>query len=107
MIEVFPASEGDCFLVTVDKSHILIDAGISSTYHDFLKIRLQELALNKEEIELLIVTHIDEDHIEGMVELFSENVNYNSSRIIFIKEVWHNSYKHLQFSKQKKLKTVN
>lgn len=98
-IEMFPALHGDCFLISLgldEKVNILVDSGLKETYHLYLKDRLIELSNQNEIINLLVITHIDEDHIRGAIELFSKNPT-----IIEINEVWHNSYRHLQFLKQK------
>lgn len=101
-IEMFPASQGDCFLLTIgEEVHILIDMGIEATYEMYLRQRLIELAKNGEKIDLLIITHIDEDHIGGAIQFFEENGSANNPNIIPVKEVWHNSYRHLQFAKEK------
>ncbi|MEC0228748.1 ComEC/Rec2 family competence protein [Paenibacillus alba] len=104
ILEVLPASHGDCILISVPDNNrfrrILIDGGISDTYHSFLKARLIELSLNQEVIDLCVVTHIDRDHIEGIIELLFDN-GVELSKTISIKEVWHNSFKHLQFEKVK------
>lgn len=100
IIEIFPAKVGDSFLISYgenNENHILIDGGYKKTYDDFLKIRLQEIKDKNQEIELLIVTHIDRDHILGILNLFKENGTSINPKIIGIKEIWHNSYKHLQF----------
>ena len=52
-------------------------------------------------IDLLIITHIDEDHIDGAIEFFKENGYSNKPNIIEVKEIWYNSYRHLQFEKGK------
>ena len=52
-------------------------------------------------IDLLIITHIDEDHIEGAIEFFKDNGYADNPNIIEVKEIWYNSYRHLQFSKEK------
>ncbi|MCX9476502.1 hypothetical protein IG551_18935, partial [Vibrio cholerae] len=51
-------------------------------------------------IDLLVVTHVDNDHIEGAIKFVKENAG--NSEIIEVKEIWHNSYRHLQFSKNAK-----
>lgn len=60
------------------------------------------MAKNGEELSLVIVTHVDQDHIEGIIELFNENGTADDPKVIPIKEVWHNSYRHLNFLNQKK-----
>ncbi|PEC09869.1 AVAST type 1 anti-phage system MBL fold metallo-hydrolase Avs1a [Bacillus toyonensis] len=106
-IEMLPAQEGDCFLVSIgekDKINMLIDGGYKETYYEHLKPRLVEMAQKGEKLDLVIVTHIDSDHIEGIIELFKENGNSKKPSIIPIKEVWHNSYRHLQFKVDEKAK---
>lgn len=108
-IEMFPASYGDSFLVSLGdkvRTHILIDGGLKVTYNNFLKTRLEELSKSGEQISLLIVTHIDRDHIEGIIELLSNNNMCFDPKIIPVAEIWFNSYRHLQFSKEK-VKEIN
>ncbi|TDL80963.1 AVAST type 1 anti-phage system MBL fold metallo-hydrolase Avs1a [Peribacillus frigoritolerans] len=103
-IEAYPALEGDCFLISIgkkEKKNILIDGGFAETYHDYLKPKLISMAENGEELSLVIVTHVDSDHIEGIIELFKENGSAENPLIIPISEVWHNSYRHLNSIKQK------
>lgn len=100
-IEVLPANEGECILITIGKEdiHILIDGGTAKTYKNYLRKRLIELKKENKVIDLLIVTHIDNDHIGGIIELLRENGSDVESKIIKIRHIWHNSYRHLQFTK--------
>lgn len=100
-IEMLPASQGDCILVTMPDAdiRILIDGGIGDTYKDSLKERLLQLNSENKAIDLLVVTHIDNDHIGGIVELLKENGSDSESKIIKIENIWHNSYRHLQFDR--------
>ena len=104
VVEMLPAQEGDCFLIAVDnKYHILVDGGTPYTYRHYLKPRLIKLAENKKVINLLIITHVDNDHIGGIIPFIKENGKASNPQIIPVKEVWHNSYRHLQFDKNGKL----
>ena len=101
-IEMFPAENGDAFLLRFDnKKNILIDMGYSDTYRNYIRDRL--IALKKEDqlINLLVITHIDEDHIEGAIEFLKENGKADNPNIVEIKEIWHNAYRHLQFNSEK------
>ncbi|MVX64817.1 MBL fold metallo-hydrolase [Clostridium chromiireducens] len=101
-IDMFPAKNGDAFLIRLDnKRNILIDMGYDDTYRDYIKDKLIEIKNEKQCIDLLVITHIDEDHIEGAIEFLKENGDSNMPNIIEIKEVWYNSYRHLQFDKMK------
>ena len=102
VIEMFPAENGDAFLVRLENGkNILIDMGYSETYKKFIKDRLLNLKNKNQCIDLLIITHIDEDHIEGAIEFFKENGYADKPNIIDVKEIWYNSYRHLQFDKEK------
>lgn len=102
VIDMFPAKNGDAFLIRFDnKKNILIDMGYVDTYKKYIKDRLLKIKNENQCIDLLIITHIDEDHIEGAIEFFKENGNANNPNIIEVKEVWYNSYRHLQFNKNK------
>lgn len=98
-VEIFPAKIGDSFLISYGRDyekHILIDGGYKETYDDFLKKRLKEINGLNQRLELVIVTHIDRDHIGGILSLIRENGHSTKTNIINIKEIWHNSYRHLK-----------
>lgn len=70
-IEMLPAGFGDCLLVSCSVGRrvwrMLIDTGPDETY-PVLKRRLSKLPIAKDgrrHIDLLVVTHIDHDHIGG------------------------------------------
>lgn len=92
-IEMLPAFYGDCILINFKDQNeisrnILIDGGIRRTYRTVLKKRLKKIIDNNENIDLLVVTHIDDDHIGGIIKLFEdENINKQ-----FIKKIWFNSH---------------
>ncbi|KAF5028814.1 hypothetical protein DSECCO2_655140 [anaerobic digester metagenome] len=105
-VKMFPAKNGDCFLVSLgeeNKKHILIDCGYVETYNVYLKDELNEIADNNEVIDLMIISHVDQDHILGAIKLLQEN---NNKPFIKINEIWHNSYRHLHFNKEK-IKTIS
>ena len=90
-IKFLPAFNGDSILVSFNdfegkNRNILIDGGTPRTYQRTLKPELENLP-EKENIDLLIVTHIDDDHIGGIKELY-QDTKFDRN---FIKEVWFNS----------------
>lgn len=92
-IEMLPARHGDSIWIEYgdrQKPHrILIDGGPEETY-DYLKHRIEELPKDERNFELLIVTHVDADHIEGILKLL------NDRKIgITIKDIWFNGWRHL------------
>ena len=90
-IKVLPASCGDSILISFDdkgkNKNILIDGGYGSTYKNVIKDEIIKIKNRNECIDLLIVTHIDDDHINGIIK-FIEDDNLNE----LIKEVWFNSW---------------
>ena len=97
IIKAFPANAGDCFIIEFKKEDyfILIDGGYSDTYNNYLKKYLLELALQGKHIDLMIITHIDSDHIGGIQALLKENGSAAHPNIIRIDEVWYNAFPHM------------
>ena len=94
-IQVFPAKNGDSFLLRYGNDfhrNILIDAGYTHTFHHSIQRELEGLAAQKESLDYLIVTHIDSDHILGSIALLKSNFTEN---FINIKNIWHNAFRHL------------
>ncbi len=91
-IHLLPALFGDAILIEygVRKPYyILIDGG---PYYGYKKMMegLQRVAPGIKELELLVITHIDIDHIDGIIALL------NQSPLPFkIKEVWFNGFEQL------------
>lgn len=95
MIEIFPAINGDCFLVHTEEGLILIDCGYASTYSEHLRPALEKLHGQGKCILRFIITHVDEDHIQGAIKFLTENGKATCPTIIKITQIWHNSYRHL------------
>lgn len=102
-IELFPAMGGDCILITFEEIdyRILIDGGYKETFFHSLAATLKELSANGKGIDLVVVTHVDNDHIMGIIGLFqklkSQEIN------IEVREIWYNGYRHLFADKKKAL----
>lgn len=65
----FPQSDkGDCLLVSGDASgHILVDGGMRKAFQDHVRADLGKMAAKKEVLDLVYVSHIDQDHISGVL----------------------------------------
>ncbi|MBB5448359.1 MULTISPECIES: hypothetical protein [unclassified Paraburkholderia] len=74
-IHVLPAQRGDALWIeygTEDApNHILIDGGITATGRDHLRKRVEEVG-SPLHFELLVVTHIDLDHIQGILQFLED-----------------------------------
>lgn len=96
---MFPALYGDSFLITCgdnQQMNILIDTGFVSTYNNYIRQRLIDLNKQGKHLTLMVITHIDADHLSGALKLLNENKNSVTANIIPIDYIWHNSYRHLQ-----------
>lgn len=99
-IKMFPASYGDSFLISCIgdiNTHIMVDMGFSTTYENYISKEIQKIKADG--ISLLIFTHIDEDHILGGIRFFNKNGYAGTPDSIDIKEIWYNSFRHVQFHK--------
>jgi len=98
-IRMYPARNGDAFLVTRDDdvpTALLIDGGYTSTVRDYIAPDLRDLARYGRSLDLAVATHVDADHISGFLHLIDTNGAAQAPRIIQIREVWHNSLRSIQ-----------
>jgi len=101
VVHFLPAEAGDCSVLEFDnKECIIIDCGYKSTYYNELKPLLIALKNKGCKVTLLIITHIDQDHIEGAVELISENGDASNPRIIEIENIWFNGFANTIFANE-------
>jgi len=96
-VELLPAQRGDCLWLTYGEPpelhHVLVDAGPSETIETLvpeLERRISRLPGTTDRIELLAMSHIDADHVQGVVALLSD-----PRRIELFRDVWFNGWKHL------------
>lgn len=94
-IEMGRALHGDCLFVEwsgEQGSHrMLIDGGPIGAY-DILASRLAAQPANGRLFELVVLSHVDADHIEGMLRLFAQPPEQWPLQV---KEVWFNGWRHL------------
>ncbi|MGZ0654505.1 ComEC/Rec2 family competence protein [Coraliomargarita sp. W4R72] len=95
-LKVLEAKNGDSLLITVEsdgkRRNLLIDGGPQAAYKrknkkGDLHRTLTEIKRNDERIDLLILTHVDDDHIGGLLEGFKGNQLLTE----LVDEVWFNS----------------
>ena len=92
-VHFLPAEAGDCIVLELDnKDCIIIDCGYITTYDSELKPLLLRLREKGCRVILLLVTHIDQDHIEGAIRLISENGYSHDPQIISIENIWFNGF---------------
>lgn len=74
-LTAYPAARGDCLAVeytadTGDRHVLLVDGGLKSTYADGLQGFLRGADGRPRAVDTVVVTHVDADHIEGVLEGF-------------------------------------
>jgi hypothetical protein len=93
-IEMLPALHGDCLFVEYGDvalpQRLLIDGGPIGAY-DALETRINAMPAGDRRIELVVMTHVDTDHVEGLVRLFA-----NKPVPVNVQDVWFNGWKHLE-----------
>ncbi|WP_349655683.1 AVAST type 1 anti-phage system MBL fold metallo-hydrolase Avs1a [Xanthomonas sp. 10-10] len=94
-LKMYPARNGDAFLVEVAGQHILIDAGYASTFRDEIAPDLLKLHQAGRRLSLAVCTHVDADHIGGMIEFIGANGAPGARRIIEVDQFWHNGLRSL------------
>jgi hypothetical protein len=97
-IKMYPAKNGDAFLIIENSSKptaILIDGGYGSTFQKWISPDLKHLAQLGYSLDLVVATHIDADHIAGLLEFFKCNGNSQAPTLIQVENVWHNSLRSL------------
>lgn len=100
-IKLLKAFNGDAILISFkekeESRNILIDGGMPATYvqkgkngkleYGELKETVDKIRENNEKIDLLILTHVDDDHIGGVLKWFEKDKEAHK----IIGQVWFNS----------------
>ncbi|MEO6721232.1 MAG: MBL fold metallo-hydrolase [Ferruginibacter sp.] len=108
-IRTFQSGKGDCLLINSGEVNILVDGGVTNAYTKFISKELTKLKRKKVSIDLACVSHIDDDHIGGFLQMIEDLVDWRvydfqkkngnnvikkplSNRPPEIKEIWHNAF---------------
>lgn len=104
-LEIVPAHEGDCLMLhwgtAADPKHALIDGGPGDVYDKKLLPRINQIRANRGlntplKLSLVMVSHIDNDHITGVKKLFAgmEALVGGSPKKspVLVDRLWHNTF---------------
>ena len=93
-IEMLPARNGDALWIeygdAASPRRIIVDGGTEGSFEGGLRARIESLPAEERRFELLVVTHVDSDHIAGVLELVRDDAlgaTYG--------DVWFNAWRHL------------
>ena len=70
---------------------MLIDAGPIDAYPE-LEAKLKSMPEGDKRVEAVVITHVDTDHIEGIIRMFAEK---RGKWLISPEDIWFNGYNHL------------
>lgn len=98
-LRIVQAKFGDCLIIEFgDKQHpryMLIDGGPGGVYADSLKEELSKIKNKGGCLDLMVLSHIDGDHIVGLLDLLEElkqNAADEEANVIDVKELWVNTF---------------
>lgn len=109
-LRIFKSDHGDCLLLQSDGHNILCDGGLAKSMRNHVRKPLARLVNdNGGRIDAAYVSHIDQDHISGVLQLLEDAVewkvhdfheangdrmrNPEAPRPPEIKALWHNSFR--------------
>ncbi|MEH3148549.1 MAG: hypothetical protein PGN34_25240 [Methylobacterium frigidaeris] len=105
-LEVLPALEGDCLLLhwgtRASPRLAVIDGGPARVFDDTLLPRLEQIRadrnLDRLTLDLVMVSHVDNDHVVGIKKLFSMLARWQErhapqdERTLQVSRLWHNTF---------------
>ena len=77
-LTMFQSGKGDCLLLSnaAGSARILVDGGMPDAYSEHVAPALGKLRAAKKKIDLVYVSHIDRDHIGGVLRLLDDEVKW-------------------------------
>jgi hypothetical protein len=113
-LDVLRAHKGDCLMLhygsKAEPHLILIDGGPSDVYKPQMKPRLTRIhgarGLDESDplpVDVVMVSHVDDDHIQGILELTKEQRGNTPFRRLDVTTLWHNSFDDLLTTKPAEL----
>ncbi len=95
-IEMLPAKQGDALWIEYGEGkkvrRILVDGGPIGAYTEF-NDKMKALPDGDKRVELLVISHVDTDHIEGVIRLLAEK---RSKWPVEPDDIWFNGWRHLE-----------
>lgn len=113
-LEALNARQGDAFLLHYGEKkslkHILIDGGPTAAYNEVLKKRLAELkpagGHGTPRLEMIMVSHLDSDHICGICSMAEEMIRAHTSHRALpydVSSIWLNTFEKKILAKVKEI----
>ena len=112
-LTIFQSDKGDCLLLTGrDGKRVLVDGGMADSYTEHVASALGQLAAQNKKLDVVYVSHIDQDHISGVLRMMGDLVDWRvhdhqkktghpspkipkSVRPPEVRAIWHNAFHEL------------
>ena len=98
-LHIVQARYGDCLILEYATEeaprYILIDGGPQRVYEENLQPVLQRIADKGGGLDYAILSHVDDDHVVGLLDLLAEIQQQRDNGVpetIAIGEIWHNTF---------------
>lgn len=98
-LHAIQAEFGDSFILEYGKKtsprYILIDGGPKGVYDNYLKSEIEKIVRTRN-LDLVILSHVDDDHVVGLVDLFADiddQIVNHDPKAITVGGLWHNSFR--------------
>ncbi|HLL74730.1 MAG TPA: MBL fold metallo-hydrolase [Pyrinomonadaceae bacterium] len=109
-LTVFQSDKGDCMLLEGgDGRRVLVDGGMRESYSEHVAPALGKLRAKGAAIDVVYVSHIDQDHISGVLQMMDDEVDWRvhdyqvkhgnpkhkkpgAPRPPKVKHIWHNAF---------------
>jgi len=114
-LTIFQSDKGDCLMLEErdgQGKRMLIDGGMAKSYSEHVAPTMGKLKVAKKSLDVVYVSHIDDDHISGVLQLLDDVVAWRVFRFQSAsgntrvkkpkvpepptpKEIWHNGFSSL------------
>ena len=98
-LHVVQAEHGDSLIleygIPSNPRYLLIDGGPKTIYEEHLQTKLQSIREGGGKLDLVILSHVDQDHVYGLLDLMTELQQQRDSaavETIAIDGLWHNTF---------------
>lgn len=95
-LRIVQARYGDCLILESGygkrRKYVLVDGGPNQVYRPFLRGELKRIADTGGKLDLVVLTHVDGDHVLGLLEMMEEMKKSMGQPLVQVSGMWHNGF---------------